>query len=311
MDVLRPQSPEAWGAGMALAIAAHGLLLLALVLGLQWQTNTPDLAEAELWSNIPEVAQSSRVEVQEPAPEPSPPAPPVPPAPFEAVPDKPIPSTARKEIFLPDPPKLKEKMAEVRKAQVKADLPLPKVEPPPIKEPPKVEPPPKPEPPKVEPPKVEPPKPEPKVEIPPKPAPAPAPVPSAPPVVKPAPKQVPISREELERARQENIKRMMGELSGDKLRTSGPSASYAGRIKARIKPNIVFAAELAGNPVAEVDVRCAPDGRIVSRKLVTPSGSSAWDDAVLRAIDRTEVLPRDENGSVPSLMRLEFKLRDF
>jgi len=302
MDVLRPQSPEAMRSGMALAVAAHGLLLLALVLSLQWQTNTPDLAEAELWSSIPEVAQASRVEVQEPAPVPTPAAPP---AKVEAVPDKPIPSTARKEVFLPDPPKLKEKMAQVRKAQVNADLPLPKVEPLPTKEPPpKVEPPPKPEPPKVEPPK-----PEPKVEPPPKPT--PAPVPPAPPVVKPAPKEVPISREELERARQANIKRMMGELSGDKLRTAGPSASYAGRIKARIKPNIVFAAEVTGNPVAEVDVRCAPDGRIVSRQLITPSGSSAWDEAVLRAIDRTEVLPRDENGSVPSLIRLEFKPRDF
>lgn len=308
MDVLRPQSPEAWGSGMALAFVAHGLLLLALVAGLQWQTNTPDVAEAELWSSIPEVAQPSRVEVQEPTPT-TPPAPPAPTAPFEAVPVKPIPSTARKEVFLPDPPKLKEKMAEVRKAQAKADLPLPKVEPPSKKEPPKVELQPKPEPPKVEPPKVEQPKPEPKVETPPKPLPAPAP-----PVAKPAPKapkEVPISREELERARQENIKRMMGELAGDKLRTAGPSTAYAGRIKARIKPNIVFAAEVAGNPVAEVDVYCAPDGRITSRKLVTPSGSNAWDEAVLRAIDRTEVLPRDENGKVPSLMRLEFKLRDF
>jgi colicin import membrane protein len=300
MDVLRPQSPEAWGSGMALAFVAHGLLLLALVAGLQWQTNTPDVAEAELWSSIPEVAQSSRVEVQAPEPAPQVPAPapsPAVPQPVEVVPTKPIPSTARKEVFLPDPPKLKERMAQVRKAQVKPDVPLPKEEPP------------KKEPPKPEPPKPEP-RPEPKPEPPAKVVTAP-PAPPAPPAVKPAPKEAPISRAELERARQENIKRMMGELSGDKLRTSGPSAAYAGRIKARIKPNIVFGAEVAGNPVAEVDVYCAPDGRITSRKLVTPSGSNAWDEAVLRAIDRTEVLPRDENGKVPSLMRLEFKLRDF
>lgn len=298
MNVLRPQSPEAWGSGATLAFMAHGLLLLALVWGLQWQTNTPDLAEAELWSSIPEAAQSSMADLSVQTPTPVAPAPVPVPVPTPAPPpDKPIVSTARKEVFLPDPPKLKEKMAQARPAPVaKADLPLPKTEPPPKE---------KPEPPKVEPvPKVEPPKPDAVLK------PAPAPVP---PVVKPvpAPKEVPISREELERARQANIKRMMGELSGDKLRTSGPSTSYAGRIKARIKPNIVFGADLAGNPVAEVEVRCAPDGRIVSRTLITPSGSSAWDDAVLRAIDRTEVLPRDENGMVPSIIRMEFKLRDF
>ena len=68
---------------------------------------------------------------------------------------------------------------------------------------------------------------------------------------------------------------------------------------------------MAGNPSALVEVRCAPDGRIISRKLLESSGLPAWDEAVLRAVDRTEVLPLDENGRVPSPLQIEFRPKDF
>ncbi|MFO1220469.1 MAG: cell envelope integrity protein TolA [Burkholderiaceae bacterium] len=122
----------------------------------------------------------------------------------------------------------------------------------------------------------------------------------------------------LAKQRDENLKRMMGEATGTgspsstgtAAREAGPSASYAGRIKARIKPNIVLTDEVPGNPTAEVEVRCGPDGTIIGRRLVKSSGQKAWDDAVLRAIDRTEVLPRDVDGRVPSTMVIEFRPRE-
>jgi len=95
--------------------------------------------------------------------------------------------------------------------------------------------------------------------------------------------------------------------TGNAARSSSPSASYAGRIKARIKPNIVFTASISGNPLATVEVRCAPDGTIVGRKLTKSSGSPVWDEAVLRAIDKTEVLPRDTDGRVPPVFSIDFK----
>lgn len=118
-------------------------------------------------------------------------------------------------------------------------------------------------------------------------------------------------RQESERA--ENIRRMLGQAStasGSAERSSGPSASYAGRIRARIKPNIVYGDDKPGNPVAEVELRTAPDGTIISRKLLKSSGVSAWDDAVLKAIDKTETLPRDVDGQVPPLMVLVFRPRE-
>ena len=97
------------------------------------------------------------------------------------------------------------------------------------------------------------------------------------------------------------------DATGTAARTSGPSAGYAGRIKARIKPNIVLTTSVAGNPLATVEVRLAPDGTIVSRRLTKSSGSPAWDETVLRAIDKTEVLPKDIDGRVPPLISIDFR----
>jgi len=42
------------------------------------------------------------------------------------------------------------------------------------------------------------------------------------------------------------------------------------------------------------------------RRVVKASGNKEWDEAVLRALDRTEVLPRDTDGRVPSPMIIDF-----
>ena len=66
----------------------------------------------------------------------------------------------------------------------------------------------------------------------------------------------------------------------------------------------------ARNPQATVEVRVAPDGTIVGRKIVKSSGSTAWDETVLRAIDRTEVLPKDVDGTIPPTFEITFRPRD-
>ena len=98
--------------------------------------------------------------------------------------------------------------------------------------------------------------------------------------------------------------------TGNAAQSSGPSAGYGGRIKARIRPNITYNEDIASNPLATIEVRVAPDGTILGRKLVRASGVASWDEAVLRAIDKTETLPRDTDGRVPPVMTMEFRLRD-
>ena len=118
----------------------------------------------------------------------------------------------------------------------------------------------------------------------------------------------------LAKLREDQMKRIMGQAgatgapqsTGTAQRDAGPSASYAGRIVARVRPNIVLTETVPPTLRAEVEVRAAPDGTIIGRRLVKPSGNKDWDDAVLRAIDRTEVLPRDTDGRVPSPMLLVF-----
>jgi colicin import membrane protein len=98
--------------------------------------------------------------------------------------------------------------------------------------------------------------------------------------------------------------------TGTALQSSGPTAGYGGRIKAVIRPNIIYNDSPAGNPVAEVEVRAAPGGNILSRKLLKSSGDAEWDKAVLRAIDRTETLPRDVDGRVPAVLVISFQPRE-
>ncbi len=92
--------------------------------------------------------------------------------------------------------------------------------------------------------------------------------------------------------------------------SSGPSASYAGRIRARIKPNITYTETISGNPVAEVLVHIAADGTILNRRLTKSSGVKSWDNAVLNAIDKTEVLPTDVDGRVQPEMVISFRPKD-
>ena len=122
----------------------------------------------------------------------------------------------------------------------------------------------------------------------------------------------------LKAAREANLKRIAGiagasggeTATGTAKQSTGPSAGYAGRVSARVKPNIVFTAEVSGNIEAGVEVRTSPDGTITGRKIIKSSGNKTWDDAVLRALDKTEILPKDTDGRVPSTLEMYFKPKD-
>jgi colicin import membrane protein len=274
---LRPQRPEGLGLGALLSLLAHGVLVLALALAVRWRTTEPEGVSAELWAAVPQVA----------APPAAQPSPTPPPEPERAPPPRPAPpppqaQEAEAQIAVDKARKLEREKAlrEQQEQQAKADkLKAEKAE--------------REEKLKADKQKAE------------------------------ADKQ---KREQEQKAaetrlaqqREENLKRMLGQVggtgapgsTGTAQRDAGPSAGYAGRIKARIKPNIVLTEDVAGNPAAEVEVRCAPDGTIVGRQLRKSSGNKDWDEAVLRAIDRTEVLPRDTDGRVPAAILITFRPKE-
>ena len=77
---------------------------------------------------------------------------------------------------------------------------------------------------------------------------------------------------------------------------AGPvvDASYANKIKTKIKSNIVLPAGIKGNPEAIFDVVQLPTGEVFSVRLRKASGNRAYDEAVGRAIHKSSPLPLPE-----------------
>ncbi len=267
-----------------LAILAHLLLLGALTWGVNWQrTDKASSFEAELWSSVVQQAAPRAVEPPPPPPTPTPPAP-TPPAPKPAPePPKVSPATPDVDIALEQEKKRKlvekqkeideKKLAERNKLKAREDLAKRKA--------------------------------------------------ADDAEAKKDAKDLKEMQQQIQAAaadkrHQEAMSRFKAQLgsagdanaTGTAQKSSGPSASYGGKVRAKVKPNIVFTDDIAGNPSAEVEVRTTPDGTIVSQRLVKSSGNKAWDDAVIKAIIRTETMPRDVDGKVPTPMILEFKPKE-
>jgi TonB C terminal len=86
-----------------------------------------------------------------------------------------------------------------------------------------------------------------------------------------------------------------------------PSASYAAKVIAAIRPNILNSKALDSNLIAEYVVNTNDDGVILKVIPLKLSGDVYWDDTALRAIIKTERLPRDESGKVPSPMVISLR----
>ncbi len=158
-------------------------------------------------------------------------------------------------------------------------------------------------------------------EKPPEPKPKPEGKPAADPAAlkKEAQKQAAEEAAQREKDREDNLKRMAGiagssggpTATGNAAQSSGPSSGYGGRIKAKVKPNLVFTATVSGNPMVSIEVRMAPDGTILGQpRIVKSSGNREWDEAVLRAFEKTEVLPRDVDGRVHSPLIVDWRVND-
>lgn len=198
----------------------------------------------------------------------------------------------------------------------------------PVMEAPRVEPPPAPRPePKPEPkpePRVEPPRPDiaVKAPLPPKAVvkPEPKPKPEARPELKakpPAPPREDVQkrlREELAREQQAlSVAREKQSITEQLQREQAAAAGkameiYAGRIRSKIRGNIVTPPDIKGNPEAIFDVIQLPNGEVLSAKLRKSSGHRGYDEAVERAILKSSPLPRPDRADL-FMRTLELKFR--
>ena len=97
----------------------------------------------------------------------------------------------------------------------------------------------------------------------------------------------------------------------DRLRQAEPSASYIGRVKSRIAPNIRANPELqrfGEEGKVTVEIKMNKDGDILSQRIVQSSGFKRVDDAIIAAIQSTQVLPKDTDGRVPPTIKLNFEI---
>ena len=88
-------------------------------------------------------------------------------------------------------------------------------------------------------------------------------------------------------------------------------ADYLGRIRGKIRGNIVVPPEIKGNPEAVFDVTQLPSGEIVTVRLKRTSGYPALDAAIERAILKSNPLPKPEPADLFSrMLELRFKPLD-
>ena len=273
-DLFMPRAPAGIGRGLVMAIAAHALLVVALSFSVSWHSQTPEGVEAELWAAVPQIA-APRAPEPVAAPQ-QPPAAPVPPA--ATTPER------APAVVTPDPQIAIERAEKKEAKRLAAEQALQAEQ-------------------------------------------------------RAADKQKALQAKQLKVAqdkaqqqkaeaaevaqlaiqREANMKRILGQAeatgssnaAGNAAQQAGPSADYLGRIKARIKANLSFPDTLAGNPAVEIEVRVTAEGRIIQpSRVVKPSGAREWDEAVLRAIAKTDLLPRDEAGKVPAVMLIVYRPKD-
>ena len=268
-----PDNDQTDMTALLLAAAVHILLVGALFFSVQWRSQAPTAVAVEVWRSGPAPLPAPIIK-PEPLPEPPPPPPP------PKVEPKPEPK--------PLPPK-------VETPPVKPDIAV-------KEEKKKKEEPKKPEPKPVEVKKEEPKKEEPK-------------------------KPEPDRREDLAEALARDLKQVQQQKAvhdqraraDAELRQLGQAqaelaasalqrglASYMDKIRGKIKGNIVLPPGIKGNPEGIFDVTQLPTGEIINVKISKSSGNRALDEAIERAIRKSDPLPLPDQ---PGLFKRELKLK--
>lgn len=89
------------------------------------------------------------------------------------------------------------------------------------------------------------------------------------------------------------------------------NAAYIGKLKGKIKSNIVVPPDIQGNPEAIFEVVQLPTGEVMSVKLQKSSGYAAYDAAVERAILKSSPLPKpDRPDQFQRILDIHFKPQD-
>lgn len=144
--------------------------------------------------------------------------------------------------------------------------------------------------------------------------PPPKPVPAATPRVDPFQEQLKREAEQLTQRKQaESAAQELAQVKASQAAAARNKAiaDYLGRIRGKIRGNIVVPPEVKGNPEAVFDVTQLPDGSIVTVRLKRSSGHATLDAAIERAILKSSPLPKADPADLFSRsLELRFKPLD-
>jgi colicin import membrane protein len=303
--VRHPPSADSLRIGTAVALVAHAGLIAALAFGVAWKRQEIATVSAELWAAVPQqAAPAPKAEAPPAAPPPEPAAkvaPPPPPAPTPKV-TEPPPAPRDADIAREKADKRRREAEEAeRQAEKQAEkqIKLDKAE-------------------KAAKEKAEQKEAERKAAEKAEAKAAEKAAEKAAAAEKAEKAKEAAQQEKAAKSREDNLKRLQKQLgegsdapapvpgtapgTGAAAQSSGPSAGYAGRLRAYLKPKLVYTGRNIGSSPAVVRVRVAPDGTILARELIKSSGQADWDQAVLDAIDRAGILPRDTDSRVPPVI---------
>jgi colicin import membrane protein len=112
--------------------------------------------------------------------------------------------------------------------------------------------------------------------------------------------------------RRERLAQMQGAVGGTSSSSNGlgksgtgsgsggtaASPGYADKVRRAVLPNVSWGGETEGLETV-ISVRCSPTGTLLSATISRSSGNTAWDAAALRAVHRTDPMPLDTNGKTP------------
>ena len=103
--------------------------------------------------------------------------------------------------------------------------------------------------------------------------------------------------------------------NGTAARSTGPGtadAGYIAMVRTRVKNNTSFnvSSSIKGNPQVIYDVELLPDGTLRNIRKRKSSGIPGFDEAVLRAIERSAPFPKDKTGRVPGKLAITHKPKD-
>jgi colicin import membrane protein len=85
------------------------------------------------------------------------------------------------------------------------------------------------------------------------------------------------------------------------------SSRYAEMVARRVRANVLAPFDIDGNPSAVVAVRCTPSGALLSVTIQRQSGNPRWDRAVVTAVENSNPMPADVNGSTPTSFLMTFR----